>query len=75
MPDATVWRHIEELAEPQGLKVLIERSCRQPSCLCAYASTAMIINATRTNPVTTLFMMLPLRGVTHDIGGDQAGQG
>jgi hypothetical protein len=50
-------RYIEELTEPQGLRVLIECPCKHPSCFWAKASKPMIIKAARTNPSTRFFIM------------------
>jgi RNA-directed DNA polymerase len=49
--------YIEELTEPQGLRVLIECPCKHPSCFWAKASKPMIIKAARTSPATRFFIM------------------
>ena len=49
-------RYIEELIEPQGLRVWSERPCKHPSCFWAKASKPMIIKAARTSPGTRFFI-------------------
>jgi hypothetical protein len=66
-------RYIEELTDPQGLKVLIMRPYKHPSCRWAKASKPMTSKAAKTLSATRFFIMAATprrRRTSHDAEAD-----